>query len=106
MQSSILVPVFVTALRVCTPQCCHKHYFTSMTVCIVISFRFNFLLIYYMGQCPAKSGLCSYNFITITKQQQWYNLFLSNFVHIYVFSHFGALIIIHGVSANIANPTG
>ena len=72
-----------------------------------------------MGQCPAKSGLWGYNFITIkivsyTKQHIFATVqpfpfkfrTLVSRSSLYVGIHFEALIIFHGVSAQIANTTG
>ena len=73
----------------------------------------------YMGQCPAKSGLWGYNFITIkiaycTKQHIFATVqpfpfrfrTLVSTSSLCVEIDFGALIIFHGVSAKIANTTG
>ena len=74
---------------------------------------------YYMGQCPANSGLWDYNFITIKIARYTNPHIFATVQHFpfifrthvsasffYVGFHFGALIIFYAISAKIANLTG
>ena len=99
------------------------HFYTTIAfksyITLTFSERMFFISCIHMGQCPAKSGLWDYNFITIKIAHytnphifatvQPFPFILRTHVStsfLYVPFHFEALIIFYAVSAKITNPTG